>query len=94
MGGGGGAYMRGAYMWSNISVKDKLGLFAGGLYVWGGGGAEKYGISITFKGAAKPSQLFFKDCLHFLRLSFFKVIADPLKNDYSNSNLTYVEPFW
>ena len=35
--GGGGIYERGAYTWSNTSVKEKMGLYVGGLY------AEKYG---------------------------------------------------
>ena len=32
----GGAYMRGAYTWSNTSVKEKVGLSVGGLYAGGG----------------------------------------------------------
>ena len=31
-----GAYMRGAYTWSNRSVKEKVDLSAGGLYLGGG----------------------------------------------------------
>ena len=41
----GGAYMRGAYTWSNTSVKEKMGLSAGSLYagapIRGGGGAYR-----------------------------------------------------
>ena len=28
--------MRGAYTWSQASVKEKVGLSVGGAYVWGG----------------------------------------------------------
>ena len=39
------AYMRGGlYTWNNTSVKEKVGLFAGGLY------AEKYGIVLKIWG--------------------------------------------
>ena len=41
----GRAFARGAYMWSNTSVKKRAGSSFGGLYAGGGGGntVEKYG---------------------------------------------------
>ena len=42
--------MKGAYTWSNTSVKEKVGLSAWDLYVGGGLQMEKYGIVVGFAG--------------------------------------------
>ena len=53
--GGGGAYMRGVYTWSNTSVKEEVSLSAGGLYV----GAHRW-----------RNTVFVKRLLHLDRKSF------------------------
>ena len=64
--------MRGAYTWNNTSVEEKVGLTAGDLYAWGGGGglqAEKYVMFLNqFKFCCRRDRKIFLSWSIFLFL--------------------------
>ena len=60
-GGGGKAYMRGAYTWSHTSVKDKVGLSGGGgLYVKKSGRLNIVMSISAFKQSGKAGTIWFQ----------------------------------
>ena len=70
-GKGGGTYLRGAYKWSNGSVKREVGLSAGGLW------AEKYSMTDYSKKDPKTSSVICMKIVENFRIacSSFRVSA-------------------